>query len=56
MYGKIKQRRHTGCEWLIGVYTQNTPYLSTVPSQHKTRQRRVRDLLRRIKARRHAGV
>ena len=47
-YGKINERRG---EWLIGANTQNIPYLSFVATQHKTRQRRVRRLLMRVKAR-----
>ena len=47
-YGKINKRRG---EWLIGANTQNIPYLSVVATQHKTRQRRVRRLLMRVKAR-----
>ena len=31
--------------WLCEACTQNVPYLSTVTTQHKTRQRRVRRLL-----------
>ena len=49
LYGKIKERRG---EWLIGANTQNVPYLSIVGTQHKTRQRRVKLLLIRVKAHR----
>ena len=49
----IKER--TG-ELLIGANTQNVPYRSIVATQHNTRQRRVRRLLIRIKARRYAGL
>ena len=34
--GKIKERRG---EWLIGVNTQNVPYLSIVATQHHTRKK-----------------
>ena len=53
LYGKIKERRG---EWLIGANTQNVPYFSIVAIQHKTRQRRVRRLLIRVKARSRAGA
>ena len=53
LYGKIKERRG---ELLIGANTQNVPYLSIVEIQHKTRQRRVRRLLIRVKARSRAGA
>ena len=43
-------------EWLIGVYAQNVLYLSIVTTQHKTKQRRLKCLLKRIKARKHAGA
>ena len=36
--GKIKGRRETRSEWLIGVHTQNIPYLSIVTTQHNTTQ------------------
>ena len=49
LYGKIKERRG---EWLIGANTQNVPFLSIVPTQHQTRQRRKKRLLIRVKARR----
>ena len=55
LYGKIKERRETGNEWLIGANTQNITYLSIVTTQ----QSRVRFLLMRIetrKARRCAGA
>ena len=42
LHGKIKERRETGGEWLIGANTQNILYLSIVATQYKTRQRRVR--------------
>ena len=51
--GKIKGRRETRSEWLIGVHTQNIPYLSIVTTQHNTRQRHLRRLLMRVKARIH---
>ena len=50
LYDKIKERRGTDSEWLIGVHTQNIPYLSTVTTQHKTKQGQVRSLLMRVKA------
>ena len=53
LYGKTKERRG---EWLIGGNTQNKPYLSIVPTPHKTRQRRVRHLLMGVNARRRAGA
>ena len=53
LYGKIKKSRG---EWLIGANTQNIPYLSIVATQDKIRQRRVRRLLMRVKARRRAGA
>ena len=53
LYDKIKERKG---EWLIGANTQNMPYLSIVTTQHKRRQRRVRHLLIRIKARRCASA
>ena len=54
LYGKIKERRERDrMSILIGLNTQNIPYLSTVATQYKTRQRRVRGLLMRVKARRH---
>ena len=40
LYGKIKERRKTRGECLIGVSTQNIPYLSIVATQDKTRQKR----------------
>ena len=36
LHGKIKERRG---EWLIGVNTQNVPYLSIVATQHHTRKK-----------------
>ena len=48
LYPKIKTRRG---EWIIVTNTQNVPYISIVATQHKTRQRRVRHLLIRIKTR-----
>ena len=51
LYGEIKDRRETKSEWLIGVHTQNILYLSIVTTQHSIRQRRVRRLLMRVKAR-----
>ena len=53
LYGKIKERRG---EWLIGANTKNVPYASIVATQHKTRQRRVKHLLIKVKARRHTDV
>ena len=54
----VKERREPrgrGGDWgvkrLIGAHTQNIYYLSTVTTQHKSRQRCVRRLLMRIKAR-----
>ena len=66
-YDKSKRREEeTGGERLIGANTKNIPYLSTVATQYKTRQRGVRRLLMRVtvrkrvlmmgKARRHAGT
>ena len=52
LYGKVRERRG---EWLTGAKTQNVPYFSIIATQHKTRQRRVRHLLIRVKARRRAG-
>ena len=49
VYGKIKESRETGGEWIIGTNTQNIPYFSIVATQHKTNQRRVRRLLMRVK-------
>ena len=46
----IKEKRETEGEWLITVHTQNIPYLSTVTTQDKIRQRPVKPLLMRIKA------
>ena len=51
LFGKINERREKGREWLIGANTQNIPYLSIVAKQHKTRQRRVRCLMMRVKER-----
>ena len=51
LYGKIKERRD---EWLIVANTQNIPYLSIVTAYHKTRQRRIRRLLMRVKVHRRA--
>ena len=39
LYGKIKEGKG---EWLIGANTQNRLFLSTVATQHKARQSRVR--------------
>ena len=39
LYGQIKERKG---ELLIGASTQNLLYLSTVATQHNTRQRRAR--------------
>ena len=47
-----KEVRTTKGEWLIGVHTQSVLYLFIVTKQHKTRQRHVRRLLMRVKARR----
>ena len=44
-YGKIKERREMGGEWWIGENTQNIHYLSTVATEHKTRQRCIKHLL-----------
>ena len=46
-----REGKKTKGEWLIGVHIQNIIYLSIVTTQHKTRERRVRCLLVRIKAR-----
>ena len=43
-------------EWLIGALTQNISYLSTLATQQKLRQRRVRCLLMSVKAREGAGA
>ena len=51
LYGEIKENRETGGEWLIGANTQDIPYFSIVATQDKTRQRRVRRLLMRVKTR-----
>ena len=60
LYVKIKKRRETRAERLIGVHTQNIPYLSTVTTQHKTKAHkalmRIRHLFMRIKMRRCAGA
>ena len=53
LLGKIKERRG---EWLVIVNKQNVPHLSIVATQHKTRKRRVRRLLKRAKARKRAGL
>ena len=50
-YGKIKERRG---EWSIGENKQHVPYLSITATQHKTRKRRVRRLLIRVKPHKHA--
>ena len=42
LYGKIKESKETGREWLTGENTQNIPYFSTIVTQHKKRQGRVR--------------
>ena len=42
LYGKIKESKETGREWLTGDNTQNIPYFSTIVTQHKKRQRCVR--------------
>ena len=53
LYCKIKERRKTGGEWLIGAHTQkdNLPF-----NCNNTTQRRVRRLLMRVKARRRVGA
>ena len=59
VHGKIKERRETRGEWLIGENMQNIPYISIVVTQHETRQRGVECLLMRVKAhkeRRRAGA
>ena len=53
LYGEIKERKS---EWLIGANTENMSYLSIVATQLKTKQRRVRRLLIRVKACRRAGT
>ena len=45
-----------GAEWLIGAHMQIISYLSTVTTQHKSRQRGVRRLLIRVKARGRTGA
>ena len=50
-YGKTKESREMGGEWLIGANTQNILYFSIVVIQHKTTQRRVKRLLMRLEAR-----
>ena len=45
-----------GAEWLIGAHMQSISYLSTVTTQHKSRQRGVRRLLIRVKARGRTGA
>ena len=40
LYCKIKEKRETGVERLIGANTQNIPDLSIVATQHKTKVRR----------------
>ena len=56
LYDEISERRNTKGEWLLGVDTQNVPYLLVVTTQDKTRQRHVRHLLMTLKARSHAGA
>ena len=56
LYGKIKESRETGGEWLIGANTQNILYLPIVATQHKTRQRRVWRILMRVTARRRVLI
>ena len=53
LYGEIKERKS---EWLIGANTENMSYLSIVATQLKTKQRRVRRLLIRVKACRRVGT
>ena len=55
LYGKIKENREVESEWLIGANTQNISYLLIVATQHKTRQRHLRRLLMRVKARINDG-
>ena len=55
LYGKIKEKREVESEWLIGANTQNISYLLIVATQHKTRQRHLRRLLMRVKARINDG-
>ena len=43
LIGKIKERED---EWLIGANTKNVLYLSIVATQHKTRQRCIRQVKR----------
>ena len=42
LYGKIKERKKTREEWLIGANTQNIPYLSiAVTTQDKKQVRKL---------------
>ena len=54
LYGKIKERRETEGEWLIGENIQNIPYLSIVVADYKIRQKCVMHLLMKFNARRRA--
>ena len=51
LYGKLKQRRKRGGEWLIGRDTRNIPFScsNTTQDKIKTRKARIND----VKARRH---
>ena len=42
LYMVNKRQQGDGGEWLIGAHTQNISYLSTVTTQHKSRQRPVK--------------
>lgn len=55
LYCERKVKRETTHDCLSGVHT-NVLYLSIETTQCKKRQRRVRNLLLRVKARRHAGA
>ena len=51
-----REERETKGAWLIRVQIQNVPYLSIVTTQHKTIQKRVKHLLKKVNSCRHAGV
>ena len=51
LYGKIKEGRETGHEWLIGVNTKDTLPFNCSNTTHKTRQRHVTRLFMSTKAR-----
>ena len=56
LHGKMKERRETWGEWLIGAHVQNIPYLLTVTTQHNTRERHIKHLLIRVNVHRHVLV